>query len=59
MLAGSRPQSADVVFGVSAQATPDNERFLGRMATKFPFLHPAQLMDANRRKTDHPDYDPR
>lgn len=25
----------------------------------YPFLHPTRIMDAKRRRPDHPDYDPR
>lgn len=33
-------------------------RFAARMAQKFTFLRPDKIMDAQRRRPDHPEYDP-
>ncbi|GAX75912.1 hypothetical protein CEUSTIGMA_g3355.t1 [Chlamydomonas eustigma] len=42
------------VNSVSGEAS----RFLARMAQRFPFLHPDQIMDAKMRRPGQEDYDP-
>lgn len=37
----------------------DAARFVERMATRFPFLHPDKIMDGGKRRPGHVDYDPR
>ena len=49
----------EVVHGVHTVTGGEAERFLARMAQRFPFLHPDRLMDASRRRPGHADYDPR
>ena len=36
----------------------DTERYAARAADKFTFLRPDRVMDARKRRPDHPDYDP-
>ena len=35
----------------------DTERYAARAADKFTFLRPDRVMDAKKRRPDHPDYD--
>lgn len=44
---------------MSACTDGDAARFAARMAERFAFLRPDRIMDAAKRRPDHPDYDPR
>jgi hypothetical protein len=48
-----------VTLGISTCLDGDASRFAARMAQRFTFLSPERIMDAQRRRPDHPDYDPR
>ncbi|KAL0028206.1 hypothetical protein WJX79_001719 [Trebouxia sp. C0005] len=50
----------EVVAGGTGRAiqNSDTERYAARAADKFTFLRPDRVMDARRRRPDHPDYDP-
>ncbi|KAF5838282.1 hypothetical protein DUNSADRAFT_3078 [Dunaliella salina] len=49
-----------VVHGVATRlSNEDTCRFQETMALNYPFLHPSRIMDAKKRRPDHPDYDPR
>ncbi|KAG2496433.1 hypothetical protein HYH03_005657 [Edaphochlamys debaryana] len=50
---------SEVSLGVSACMDGDAGRFVERMSNHFPFLTPDRIMDAAKRRPDHPDYDPR
>ncbi|GIL69309.1 hypothetical protein Vretimale_13435 [Volvox reticuliferus] len=49
---------SELTLGVSASMEGEAARFADRMATRFSFLHPDSIRDANQRRPDHPDYDP-
>ncbi|DBA75103.1 TPA: hypothetical protein ACH3X1_010428 [Trebouxia sp. C0004] len=50
----------EVVAGGTGKAiqNSDTERYAARAADKFMFLRPDRVMDARKRRPDHPDYDP-
>ncbi|GIL60874.1 hypothetical protein Vafri_15713 [Volvox africanus] len=48
---------SELTLGVTASMEGEAARFADRMATRFSFLHPDNIRDANRRRPDHPDYD--
>ena len=47
------------MHGVQTVTGGEGERFVTRMALRFPFLHPDRIMDANKRRPGHPDHDTR
>ncbi|KAG2424293.1 hypothetical protein HXX76_014671 [Chlamydomonas incerta] len=49
----------EVTLGVAASMDGDAARFAERMASRFPFLHPDRIRDADKRRPDDPEYDPR
>ncbi|KXZ50845.1 hypothetical protein GPECTOR_15g531 [Gonium pectorale] len=51
--------TSELTLGVAASTDGDAARFADRMASRFPFLHPDAIKDAERRRPDDPEYDPR
>ncbi|GLC55756.1 hypothetical protein PLESTB_001025500 [Pleodorina starrii] len=51
--------TSELSLGVAASMEGEAARFADRMATRFSFLHPDSIKDANGRRPDHADYDPR
>lgn len=43
----------------STALSGEGARFLARMSSRFPFLHPNKIMDDKKRRPDDPDYNPR
>ncbi|EFJ45822.1 hypothetical protein VOLCADRAFT_105835 [Volvox carteri f. nagariensis] len=50
---------SELTLGVAASMEGEAARFADRMAVRFSFLHPDNIRDANQRRPDHPEYDPR
>ncbi|GFR46110.1 hypothetical protein Agub_g7598, partial [Astrephomene gubernaculifera] len=50
--------TSEVTLGVAACTDGEAARFQERMSSRFPFLQPEQLRDAQQRRPDHPEYDP-
>ena len=45
-------------YGLQLTQSSETERYNALMAASFPFMHASRIMDAQKRRPDHPEYDP-